>query len=341
MPVPRTALATIIAAASLASYTLHGAPDQAPPAAHLAEIEKFAADIVEAMSDPEVVDDEHAPTFTPNPDAFRLAVRPDGKPLVIAHRGASGYLPEHTLAAYSAAYFMGADVIEPDVVLTKDGVPICSHDITLDETTDVAEKFPGRARDDGKHYAIDFTLAEIKTLEKLGREGRVRMPGHTVPTLSEMIEMVQGLNEERVRRFGGDGRWIDGLLIENGQGPIENIERYSPDPKRFIGSVYEARTVGIIPEIKQPYFHEKEGTTIAQTVLDVLNAHGYVSRGAPCAIQCFELKTLRSIRTDLKSDLSLVFLSDKALSVNSIDCIRESCDAVGLRCGRPENGHTR
>lgn len=126
---------------------------------------------------------------------FRRAVRPDGQPLVIAHRGASGCLPEHTLAAYAAAYFMGADVIEPDVVLTKDGQLICSHDLTLDSTTDVASKFPGRARDDGGHHAIDFTLAEIKTLEKLGREGRARMPGHTVATLDEMITLVRSLNE--------------------------------------------------------------------------------------------------------------------------------------------------
>ncbi len=140
--------------------------------------------------------------FTPNPDAFHLAVRPDGKPLVIAHRGASGYLPEHTLAAYAAAYFMGADVIEPDIVLTKDGVPICSHDLTLDSTTDVAEKFPGRARDDGEHYAIDFTLAEIKMLEKLGREGRVRQHGHSVVTLDEMIALVQSLNASSGRNVG-------------------------------------------------------------------------------------------------------------------------------------------
>ena len=158
--------------------------------------------------------------------AFRLAVRPDGKPLIIAHRGASGYLPEHTLAAYAAAYFMGADVIEPDVVLTKDGVPICSHDITLDETTDIAQRFPGRARDDGKHYAIDFTLAEIKTLEKLGRESRVRMRGHTIPTLGEMIGLVQNLNERTGRTVGiipepkkpefhrGEDREIERVLVE-------------------------------------------------------------------------------------------------------------------------------
>jgi glycerophosphoryl diester phosphodiesterase len=135
-------------------------------------------------------------------DAFRRAVRPEGGALVIAHRGASGYLPEHTLAAYAAAHFMGADVIEPDVVLTADGVPICSHDLTLETTTDVADRFPGRAREDGSFYAIDFTLGEIRTLEKLGREGRVRQPGHRVATLEEMIALVQDLNARTGRTVG-------------------------------------------------------------------------------------------------------------------------------------------
>ena len=84
--------------------------------------------------------------------------------VVVAHRGASGYLPEHTLEAKAMAYAMGADYIEQDVVMTKDDQLIVIHDITLDRTTDVAEKFPGRARADGKHYAIDFTLAEIRQL---------------------------------------------------------------------------------------------------------------------------------------------------------------------------------
>ena len=84
--------------------------------------------------------------------------------IVVAHRGASGYLPEHTLEAKAMAYAMGADYIEQDVVMTKDDQLIVIHDITLDRTTDVAEKFPGRARADGKHYAIDFTLAEIRQL---------------------------------------------------------------------------------------------------------------------------------------------------------------------------------
>lgn len=126
----------------------------------------------------------------------------NARPAVIAHRGASGYLPEHTLASYAMAYAMGADFIEPDVVLTHDGVPICLHDLTLETTTDVAEVFPDRARDDGKFYAIDFDASEIARLQKLGREGGPRQMGHRVPTLAEMIKLVQDLNARTGRTVG-------------------------------------------------------------------------------------------------------------------------------------------
>jgi len=85
-------------------------------------------------------------------------------PIVIAHRGASGYLPEHSLESKAMAHAMGADFLEQDVVLTSDGVPIVLHDIHLDSTTDVARLFPGRAREDGRYYALDFNLQEIKAL---------------------------------------------------------------------------------------------------------------------------------------------------------------------------------
>ena len=84
--------------------------------------------------------------------------------IVIAHRGASGYLPEHTLEAKAMAYAQGAHYIEQDLVMTRDDNLIVLHDITLGRTTDVDEKFPGRARSDGLYYAIDFTLEEIRTL---------------------------------------------------------------------------------------------------------------------------------------------------------------------------------
>jgi glycerophosphoryl diester phosphodiesterase len=92
------------------------------------------------------------------------ATSADTKPFEIAHRGASGYLPEHTLEAVAMAHGLGAAYIEQDVVMTGDGVLVVLHDLTLDATTDVSSRFPGRAREDGKHYAIDFALVELKSL---------------------------------------------------------------------------------------------------------------------------------------------------------------------------------
>ncbi|MEO1007457.1 MAG: glycerophosphodiester phosphodiesterase family protein [Planctomycetota bacterium] len=123
--------------------------------------------------------------------------RAPSEPIVIAHRGASGYLPEHTLAAYALAYAQGADYIEPDVVLTRDGVAICAHDVTMDRVTDVASVFPGRARDDGRYYWIDFTLEEVRRLRVTTGVG-----GGAVPTLQEMAALVQRLNAT-LRKHGG------------------------------------------------------------------------------------------------------------------------------------------
>ncbi len=96
--------------------------------------------------------------------ALACSASVSANPLVIAHRGASGYLPEHTLEAKALAYGMKPDYIEQDVVMTKDDQLVVLHDHYLDRVTDVAERFPGRARADGRYYAIDFTLAEIKSL---------------------------------------------------------------------------------------------------------------------------------------------------------------------------------
>ena len=101
-------------------------------------------------------------------------------PAIIAHRGACGYLPEHTLPAVELAHKFGADYIEQDVVLTSDGVPIVLHDVTLELTTNVATLFPERHRDDGLFYAIDFTLEEIKKLnahERTDSDGNPVFPG--------------------------------------------------------------------------------------------------------------------------------------------------------------------
>jgi glycerophosphoryl diester phosphodiesterase len=118
-----------------------------------------------------------------------IAPEVDDRPLVLAHRGASGHLPEHTLAAYTLAWSMGADYLEPDVVLTKDGVAVCAHDIHMERVTDVAERFPDRAREDGRYYWIDFTSDEVRTLRVT-----FKGVGGAVPTFEEFLNLVDTLN---------------------------------------------------------------------------------------------------------------------------------------------------
>lgn len=122
--------------------------------------------------------------------------------LIIAHRGASGHLPEHTLAAYALAYGQGADIIEPDVVLTRDGVLVCSHDLTIAHVAAVASRFPDRKRADGKWYHIDFDLAELKSLGAALGKNAERVPGLSVATLDELLTMIRHLNTSTGRVVG-------------------------------------------------------------------------------------------------------------------------------------------
>ena len=127
------------------------------------------------------------------------------RPLVIAHRGASGYLPEHTLAAKALAHRMGADYLEQDVVASRDDQLIVLHDIYLDRVTDVAERFPGRARADGRFYARDFDTVELKQLrawERMNEDGTAVFPDRfpaksgefQLHTLSEELRFIRHLN---------------------------------------------------------------------------------------------------------------------------------------------------
>ena len=192
-----------------------------------------------------------------------------GEKLVIAHRGASGYLPEHTLEAYAMAYGMGADFIEPDLVLTRDGRLVALHDIHLEGTTDVEECFPDRKRADGKWYAADFTFDELKTLrvhERLKGRFPIMKSRFEIPAFEEVIELVQGLNQSMGRR------------------------------------------AGIYPELKQPSFHRAAGLDIEKAVLETLARYGYEGPEAPVFVQCFEPDSLKRIRTELGSTLPLVQL---------------------------------
>jgi glycerophosphoryl diester phosphodiesterase len=124
---------------------------------------------------------------------------------IIAHRGASGYLPENTLPGYALAYGLGAHWIELDVVLTHDRIPIALHDLTLERTTNVADVFPGRQRSDGKFYAADFTLTEIRQLdivERFEKRYPAKFATFRVPSLREVVELVVGLNKSTGCRVG-------------------------------------------------------------------------------------------------------------------------------------------
>jgi glycerophosphoryl diester phosphodiesterase len=176
---------------------------------------------------------------------------------------------------------MGADYIEQDVVLTADDHPIVLHDIHLELVTDVAERFPRRARADGRFYAIDFTLAEIQRLRvrqridlKTGkavypRRFPVGTTGLRVPTLAEEIQLVQGLNEST------------------------------------------GRSAGIYPEIKSPAWHRRQGKDISRIVLEVLARFGYQDHDDLVYVQCFDAKETKRLRTELKSKLKLVQLIGK------------------------------
>jgi glycerophosphoryl diester phosphodiesterase len=221
-----------------------------------------------------------------------------GDTLVIAHRGASGYAPEHTLPAVAMAHAMGADYIEQDVVLTRDEVPVVLHDVVLENTTDVAVKFPTRARKDGHYYVIDFTLAEIKQLlvtERHNDEGEAVIPGRfpadtailRVPTLAEEIKLIQGLNRST------------------------------------------GRDVGIYVELKQPQFHERENADLAGAVLQQLYAHGYRDSDDSVYLQCFDAPTLQLLNDHTEIRL-IQLINDDDLSEQRANRIAEYADGVGV-----------
>jgi len=199
------------------------------------------------------------------------------RPVIIAHRGASGHLPEHTLPAKALAYAMGADYLEQDIVATRDDALIVVHDIHLDRVTDVAERYPGRTREDGRYYARDFDLAEIATLkahERTNANGKPVFPGR-FPSMGEPFR-VHTLERELE---------LVATLCENG-----------------------TRPVGIYPEIKSPGWHREEGVDITRLVLETLARFGYEEHQDSAYLQCFDEHELRRVRHELDSKLKLVQL---------------------------------
>ena len=200
----------------------------------------------------------------------------DGKPaMVVAHRGASGYVPEQTVEAYAKAIEMGADAIEPDVVSTKDGVLIARHDPNLAFSTDVAQRpeFAARKRKlsvDGDMqegwFAGDFTLAEIKTLGGISTDA------------------------ERPQQY-------------NGQYKIATIQEIIDMIKK------SGRAIAIYPETKNPTFHRQHGLPLEDKLLALLTAAGWTERESPVFIQSFEPGSLKYMRSK-GSRLKMVQLID-------------------------------
>lgn len=206
---------------------------------------------------------------------------PEPAPIVIGHRGASGYLPEHTIAAYSIAIEQGADFIEPDLVITKDGVLIARHENDIKDTTDVADhpEFAGRKTTktiDGAPvtgwFAEDFTLAELKTLrakERLPdplRTANKRFNGDfTVPTFEEVLIFVKATNE-----------------------------RFKTEAK--LAGLKTPRQIGVYPETKHPSYFDGLGLSLEEPLLRALSRHGFSGRPELVFIQSFEVSNLKQLR---------------------------------------------
>jgi glycerophosphoryl diester phosphodiesterase len=212
-------------------------------------------------------------------DTEEIAMQP-ARPIVIAHRGASGYLPEHTLAAYFVAVQQGADFIEPDLVMTRDGVLVARHENEIGETTDVGTRpqFAGRKATrtiDGETasgwFTEDFTLAELKTLrarERLPRlrAGNARFDGmFEIPTLEEILALVRALDEQRAAAARA---------------------RRLPPPA----------PIGLYPETKHPSYFAALGLAMEQPLVQALHRWGYTEASAPVFIQSFETGNLKALR---------------------------------------------
>jgi glycerophosphoryl diester phosphodiesterase len=200
------------------------------------------------------------------------------RPIVIAHRGASGERPEHTLASYALAIERGADYVEPDLVSTKDGVLVARHENEISGTTDVASRPEFAVRRttrtiDGVAvtgwFTEDFTLAELKTLrarERLPRLRGARFDGqYPVPTFDEVLDLVDAANT-RLGRSGG-------------------------------------RRIGVYPETKHPSYFASIGLALEKPLLAALRRRGLDGADAPVFIQSFETANLQALARETRVPL--------------------------------------
>jgi glycerophosphoryl diester phosphodiesterase len=225
------------------------------------------------------------------------AAAPPLRPLIIAHRGASGHRPEHTLEGYRLAVEMGADFIEPDLVSTKDGVLIARHENEIGGTTDVADAFPDRKRTktvDGQSmtgwFTEDFTLAEIKTLrarERLAFRSHAYDGQFQIATFDQVIELAQQL-------------------------------------AKAVG-----RPVGVYPETKHPTYFRGIHLPLEEKLLASLQTHGWNRREAPVFIQSFEQDNLRALRKQTPVRLIQLVSAAAMVEGDGLKSIAAYADGIG------------
>lgn len=254
------------------------------------------------------------------------------RPIIIAHRGASGERPEHTMMAYRLAIAQGADFIEPDLVPTKDGVLVARHENEIGMTTNVADKpeFADRRTTrviDGESvsgwFTEDFTLEELKTLRCRERLPQLR-PTNTayddqeqIPTFAEILDVVAA------------------------------------------ESARSGRVIGVYPELKHPTYFASRGLDVVTPLLTELSRKGLERRDSPVFVQCFEPSTLLKLRG--QTSVRLVQLIDAKgqpadyvangdprsytdlLSMSSLRALRRAVDGIGvnktLLIPRAPDGH--
>jgi len=224
---------------------------------------------------------------------------------VIAHRGASGYLPEHSALAKSLAYGLGADFLEQDIVATKDARLVVLHDTFLDDISDVADRFPDRARDDGHYYVIDFAREELAGLCLNER----RSPGGTEARYPSRFPFASPLF--RIVDFEDEIGLIAGLNSSTG------------------------RRVGLYPEIKNPGWHRQHGIDLTRLVHEALERNRHRCTG-PVFVQSFDADALERLRDEFDSSWSRIRLltaadiAEPAGRADRLAGIAAYADGVGL-----------
>lgn len=236
----------------------------------------------------------------------------EGKPLIIAHRGACGYIPEHTMQAYQVAAYMGADFIEPDLVPTKDGYLLINHDANLNDTSNVSElpefqhlkttltysTFAGKVTETG-WFAQNFTLEQVKKLDAKQR----------IPKRPQSLNVFKKITIEEA---------LDWVITENQKRTAIN--------KPLLGAYIE---------LKNPEYFNSAGFPVEDMLLKVLKQKGIsdikgASAKCPVVLQCFELQSLKYLST--QTDLPLTFLMKSVLNYD-INEYKDAVNALGPNFG--------